>query len=219
MSEELDPESKPKETPKPPEEIPKEVPTEIPEEIMQKAIDDKLKDIKDKLDKAYGERDQALKVLADKELAEREANIIKLQEEGRHKEVYELQLAQEKAKSEALAKRVTELSRDSEVKTYLSGYVFRSETATSMAFKEIVGNLVQNEQDQWVHKTGKSISDHIKDFFNDDANVFLLKPKVNSGAGTTTTAPTSEPPSNASLFSMSQEEVLKRAAEGKLRRK
>lgn len=219
MSEELDPESKPKEVPEPPKETPKETSPEIPDDILQKAIDDKLKDIKDKLDKAYGERDQALKSLADKELSEREANILKLQEEGKHKEVYELQLAQEKARSDALAKRVTELSRDSEVKTYLSGYVFRSETATSMAFKEIVSNLVQNEQEQWVHKTGKSISDHIKDFFNDDANVFLLKPKVNSGAGTTTTTPSSEPPSNASLFSMSQEEVLKRIADGKIKRK
>jgi hypothetical protein len=192
----------------------------IPKDVLEAAVAAQLKDVKEKLDKAYGARDEALAKVAEKELKEREAEIARLTEEGKHKEAFDMQIAQERARAEALEKRVVELSRDSEVRTLLSGYAFRSDSASSMAFKEIVGDLIQNDKQQWVHKSnGKSLQDCIKGFLDDDANSFLLKPKANSGSGSSSASSTNSSNTKKSIFEMSQEEVLALSAEGKLPRR
>jgi hypothetical protein len=194
-------------------------PATIPQDVLEAAVAAALAPMKEKLDKAYNARDTALAQVAEKEQKEKEAEIARLNEEGKHKEAYEMQLAQEKAAREVLEKRVTELSRDGEVRSALSAYTFRTESAANMAFKEVIGDLVKNEQGQWVQqKSGKSINDAIKAFLDDDANSFLLKPKSNSGAGSSPATPNTTT-SKKSLFEMTQEEVLQLAAEGKLPRR
>lgn len=187
-------------------------------ELVKQQVEDQLKDIKQKLNNAYGARDEALKKVAEFEQARKEAELKRLQEEGKHKEAYELQLAEEKAKREAVERRNIELTRDIEVRDALKGYSFRNDSATEMAYREIVTQLIQSENGVWVHKSGISIRDFVKAFSDNEDNSFLFKPKVSSGSGSTSSKGTSNSSNDKakSLFDLSQEEVLKLAQEGKL---
>jgi hypothetical protein len=191
------------------------------EDPVQKLVKDKvteaIKDIKSKLDNAYSARDDALRKLAELEQAKKEAELQRLKDEGKHKEVLELQLAEERTKREALEKRTIELTRDLDLRNALSGYEFRNDSATEMAYREIVGQLVQNEQGVWVHKSGVPMRDFVKQFAESENNSFLLKPKVSTGSGSSSVKNTNTSDNEKkSVFSMSQEEVLKLAREGKL---
>jgi hypothetical protein len=186
--------------------------------LVKDRLEKELAPIKANLDKAYAARDAALKKNAEFEAKEREQTLKKLEEDGKHKEAFEMRLAEEKATNEALRKQNTELSRDVAVRDALKSYTFRNDKASDMAYKEIVSNLVQNEQGQWVHRTGISIKDYCEAFSRDDEQSFLFKAKVNTGGGSQGSgAGTGEAPTGKkSLFNMSQAEVLKLAAEGKL---
>ena len=190
------------------------------EKLVNDRLDAKLADIKSKLDNSFKQRDEALAKIAEFERKEREATLKRLEEEGKHKEAYELRLAEEKAVNEELRKQNTQLSRDVSVRDALKGFVFRNEKANDMAFREIVSNLVQNEQKQWVHRTGISIKDYCEAFSKDEEQSFLFKAKPNSGGGSSNTSGNGNPVDTGngkkSLFKMSQAEVLKLAAEGKL---
>ena len=188
------------------------------EALIQERLNEALKDVKAKLDKAYGARDEALTKVKEFEQKEREAEIKRLQEEGKHKEVLEMQLAEERAAREALEKRNTELSRDVTVRAALSGLEFRNDKAAEIAFKEITSQLTQNENGVWVHKSGVSVNDFIGAFAKDEDQSFLFKTKTNNGGGSSsnTAGGTNTAGKPKSLFEMSQEEVLKLAREGKL---
>ena len=187
------------------------------DKLVQAGIDNTLKDIKTKLDKSYEARDAALAKIKEFEQKDREAELKRLQEEGKHKEAFDLQLAEERAKREALEKRNIELTRDIEVRNALASHPFRNDNASEMAYREIVGQLVQNEQGVWVHKSGVSVKDFVKTFAEHSDNEFLFKPKVNSGSGSGgSKAGDNSSGEKKSLFNMSQEEVLKMAREGKL---
>ncbi len=195
-----------------------ETPTEPDiESKIKEAVDSRLKEIKDKLNGAYSARDEALKKVEEFEKKEKEREIERLKEEGKLKEAYELQLATAKAEKEALEQQTIALTRDIALKNILSQYEFKNPRANDMAFKELVVSLVKNDKGEWVNKENASIELHVKTFFEDEDNSFLLKPKVSSGPGLTTTSTSKSP--ETSLFKMSQEEVLKRAAEGTLRPK
>lgn len=187
--------------------------------IVQQKVEEQLKEIKNKLDKAYGARDEALKKVAEFEQSKKDAELKRLQEEGKHKEAYELQLAEERAKREALEKRNVELTRDIEVRNALGTLTFRNDKALEMAYHEVVSSLVQNEQGVWVHRSGVSIKDFVKAFSDNEDNAFLFKQKVSTGSGSSGAKPANtSSDSNKSIFSRSQEEVLQLAREGKLRR-
>ena len=193
---------------------------DIPEDVLSQRIAEALKPIKEKLDGAYSARDEALAKVAEFEQKEKEATLKRLEEEGNFKEAYEMKLAEEKARRELLEKRNVELTRDITVNQELAKYDFRNSKAQQMAFSEITANLVQDENGTWVHKSGVQIRDFVQSFSENSDNTFLFKQKQSSGAGTI--SPTSSSPSAAqtstSLFTMSQEEVLRMAAEGKLRK-
>lgn len=188
------------------------------DKLVEERVAEALKPIKSKLDSAFEARDAALKKAAEYEEKERQAELKRLQEEGKHKEAYEMQLAEERAKREVAEKRNVELTRDLEVKNTLSGIDFRSTKANEMAYREIVGQLVQNEQGQWVHRSGVTVQEFINSYIADESNAFLLKPKASSGTGGTSVKTQTPPAGNKSLFAMTQDEVLKMAQEGKLRR-
>ena len=105
------------------------------------------------------------------------------------------------------------------MKSILGTLNFRNEAATEMARRDIVGQLVQNDDGTWVHRSGVSIADFAKAFSENIENAFLFKPKVSSGGGSSTTTKTVDSSGDKSLFAMSQEEVLKHAANGGVRRK
>ncbi|RLA14110.1 MAG: hypothetical protein DRQ60_06965, partial [Gammaproteobacteria bacterium] len=174
-----------------------------------------LKTAKEALDKAYLARDAANTKIAEFELKEQEKEIERLKENDQHKEAYELQLQQEKARYDALATRNTELTRDMEIKSLLGGYNFKSDNALNMAYRTILSDVVKSETGDWVTKDGKPLSEGISTFMTSDDNSFLLKPVVNSGSGHTQTQESTST-GGGSLFEMSQEDVLKMAAEGKL---
>jgi flagellar biosynthesis GTPase FlhF len=195
-------------------EVSTDVPVDDTESKVQQRVSEELKHIKEKLDKAYGSRDEALKRLSTIESEKRELEKKRLEEEGKHKELYEMQLAEEKARAQALEEKVVQLTRDIEVRNGLSTLAFKNEKASSLAFSDVVSNLIQKDG-AWVSKDGRSIGDYIKAFAEDESNAFLFKPKTSAGTGSSTSKPTA---ASKSIFEMSQEEVLKAAAEGRLRR-
>lgn len=188
------------------------------EALVEERVAKALKDIKGKLDKAYNVRDEALKEAAELKQKEKEMEISRLKEEGKHKEASEAQVADLQAKLNALEKRNIELTRDLDVRNQLGAFTFRSDKASEMAFKEIVAELVQDENGSWQHKSGNKVSDFIKSFVEDETNSFLFKQKESSGSGSTTVNSSSSSDTSKSIFDRSQDEVLKLAAEGKLRR-
>jgi hypothetical protein len=190
------------------------------EKLVESRVQEALKDIKLKLDKAYSVRDEALRKAADIEQARKQEEIKRLQEDGKHKEALELQLAEERAQRAAYEKRVVELTRDMDLKNALSTYSFKNENAFSMAYREIVDQLAQDDKGIWRHKSGVSLKDFVKQFADDENNAFLLKPKVSSGSGSSTTKvkDSSSGMSGKSIFELPQDEVLKLAREGKLRK-
>jgi len=194
--------------------------------ILATRLEESLKDSKAKLEASFIERDKTKKRLEELERKEREANLKLLEEQGKFKEIFEMQL---KEKDERLSlaeeektnlKRTNdELNRDILVRSSLSGINFRNEKAANMAFSEITRELIQDANNQWVHKSGIILSDFIKTYIEDEANSFLLKQKQSSGAGDTGGQnPGGQNSDTGSLFGKSQQEVLKMAAEGKLRK-
>ena len=128
------------------------------EALVAQRVDESLKDIKAKLDKAYGARDEALKKAEALEAEKRQAEIARLAEEGKHKEAYEMQLKERESEIETLKRRNVGPTRDIEVRNALGAYPFRNDNATEMAYREVVGNLIQDEKGNWVHKSGLSLT-------------------------------------------------------------
>lgn len=186
---------------------------------IEAAAAEKLKPIKEKLDNAYKQRDEAVARAEKAEAEKRQRDLELLREQGKHEEAYKQELAEEKLRREKAERRNIELTRDLEVKSALSNFEFRNDKAASLAFQEITSNLVQNEQGQWVHRSGVAVRDYVQAFHKDDANGFLFKQKVNSGGGSTQNRSASPVEKPSRLFDLSQDEVLKMAAEGKLPRR
>jgi hypothetical protein len=186
--------------------------------LVQERVAEQLKGMKENIDKAYKARDELLAKNAEYERKEREATIKRLEEEGKHKEVFEMQKAELQARLEAAEKRNTELSRDVAVRNALSVLPFRNTTASDMAYREVVAQLIQNDKGEWIHRSGISIPTFIEAFAKQDDMSFLLRPKASSGAGTSSSSSTTSQGTGQpkSLFKLSQAEVIKMAEEGKL---
>ncbi len=192
---------------------------------VQKLVDEKVKeaivDLKQKLDKAYGARDEAMKKLAEIETFRKQEEVKRLQEEGKHKEALEMQLAEERAQKAAYQAKVVELTRDMELRGALGTYSFKNDSAFNMAYREIVEQLTQDEKGIWKHRSGIPLKDYVKQFAEAEDNAFLLKPKVSSGSGTSSVKSTvvNSGLQGKSIFDLSQDEVLKLAREGKLQKR
>ena len=192
---------------------------EVVEKYVEERVNESLKNIKSKLDTAFAARDEALRKIAEYEAKEREAEVKRLKDEGKEREAYELQLAAERTKREALEKQNTELTRDVEVRGLLNTLQFRNDKAVEMAYKEIVSQLVRDENNVWVHRSGIPVNEYVKLFSESDDNAFLFRTKASSGSGNVGLSKTdTSSRGKKSLFEMPQEEVLKLAAEGKLRK-
>jgi len=189
--------------------------------LVAEKVAEQLKDTKGKLDAAYAARDAAAKKAEALEKKEREAELKLLEESGKHKEAFDIRMAEAElkfnelqAKYQSLEQGNLELTRDAQIRDALRSNEFRNDIAAEMAFNTISGQLIRNEQGQWVHRSGVSIKDFIATFAGDEKNSFLFKAKDSSGGGST--PPGTPNSSNKSLFAKTQAEVLQMAAEGKL---
>ena len=113
--------------------------------LVAQRVEESLKPIKENLDKAYSARDEAQKKVKEFERLQREAELKRLQDEGKHKEAYEMQLKERESEIETLKRRNVELTRDIEVRNALGAYPFRNDNATEMAYRVVVSNLIQDE--------------------------------------------------------------------------
>lgn len=153
--------------------------------LIAALVDEQLSGIKSKLDLVYKQRDEAVKEAAALKAKTQEFEQKRLRDEGKHLEASQLRIAELEESKRQLEERLTLSSRDRELESALSGVEFRNDVARGMAFKEIIPQLVQDEDGVWVHKSGASIKDYIKTFTKDPNQEFLFKPKQNSGTGST----------------------------------
>jgi hypothetical protein len=187
------------------------------EELINRVVEERLAKIKSSLDKAYKERDEAVKRAVALEDAERQARIKALETEGKHKEVAELKLAELQEKLRIAESRVTELSRDSAVRDALTGLEFKNDRSQQMAYRDVIEQLVQDtETGQWVHRSGVSIKEFVAAFAKDEDNSFLFKPKTNSGAGTGSPSGVPRLDPNKKITQLTSQEILALAQSGKL---
>ena len=183
---------------------------------IEQAVNERLAKMKANMDRMAKERDEALKLKAEMEQQQKEAQIKRLEEEGKMQEALEMKLAETQAKLKVFEEQNTKLTRDNVVNSRLGSLDFRNERSREMAYRDIVEQLVQNENGAWVHKSGTSIQDFIENYSKDESNSFLFKVKTNSGAGTSTPSGQSQTDSKKTLSQMTQEEVLNLAAKGQL---
>lgn len=190
------------------------------EALVAARVDAALKKMKENLDKAYAARDTAESKAKELEEKQRKLEIERLESEGKLAEALQKKLDDAVAENATLKKRVVELTRDVTLSEQMNGLTFRNERAAKLAYKEIVGELVQDADGEWKHKSGLSIKDFVKKFSEDEDQAFLFKPKQSSGTGLSRTTDEGggkgTKDKKTSLFDMSQEDVLKLAAEGKL---
>lgn len=189
------------------------------EALVAARVDAALKKMKENLDKAYAARDTAEGKAKELEEKQRKLEIERLESEGKLAEALQKKLDDAVSENVTLKKRVVELTRDVTLSEQMNGLTFRNERAAKLAYKEIVGELVQDAEGEWKHKSGLSIKDFVKKFSEDEDQAFLFKPKQSSGTGLSRTADEGgkgTKDKKTSLFDMSQEDVLKLAAEGKL---
>lgn len=178
---------------------------------------ERLKPIKEKLDKVYEENEKLKKQLKEKEEKEQAEKVERLKAEGKEAEALKLELDEEKKKREAAEARNTALERDNALRQALGGFDFKNSSALNMAFGEILPELVRQESGAWTHKSGVTILDYVTQYSKNEDKAFLFKVKQSSGGGSGQNRNnSSNNDENKSIFARSQDEVIKLAAEGKL---
>jgi len=185
------------------------------QKLIQAQVDEQLAKIKKSLDNLNAAKEAAEKKAEEEAAKRQKAEIEKLEAEGKTVEAANAKLKQAQEEAEALRKKNIELSRDNELNVLLGEHPWRSANARNMAYGQIIGDLIQSSTGEWTHKSGKSVREYVDTFVKDEENAFLLKPKQSSGMGGGQPPTGGTPPgSKASVFKMSQKEVLERAAKG-----
>ena len=189
---------------------------EAPVDDVEAIVEERLAKMKANMDRMVSERDEALKLKAEMEATAKEATIARMKEEGKVQEALEMELAEARAKLDVYATETTKLKRDGVLNDALAGMEFRSEKSRDMARREIVDQLVQNEEGAWVHSTGSNIRDYVEAYAKSEDNSFLFRVKSNTGAGTGNPAGAPSTDVSKSISEMSTQEILALAAKGKL---
>jgi len=183
---------------------------------VEQEVQDRLAKMKSNMDRMAKERDEALRVKNELEQAQKEEKIKRLEDEGKLQEAAELKIADLQAKLEVLDKQNTKLNRDSMLHSQLASLNFRNERSREMAYRDIIDQLKQTEEGQWVHTSGSSMREFVDSYSKNEDNSFLFKIKSNSGSGMTQPAGTPKMTEKKALSQMSQDEVLALAAKGEL---
>ena len=187
------------------------------EALLEKMVEERLAKVKSNLDKAYAERDEAIKQRVALEEEKKQAKLKSMEAEGKHKEIAEMKVAELQERLKIAEERNTALSRDAAVRDALTGLDFRNDRSQQMAYRDVVDQLVQDpETGQWIHKSGASIKEFVGAFAKDEDNTFLFKPKTNSGSGVGNMSGTPKLDPNKKMADLSTAEILQLAAAGKL---
>ena len=187
------------------------------EALLEKMVEERLAKVKSNLDKAYAERDEAIKQRVALEEEKKQAKLKAMEAEGKHKEIAEMKVAELQERLKIAEERNTALSRDAAVRDALTGLDFRNDRSQQMAYRDVVDQLVQDpETGQWIHKSGSSIKEFVVAFAKDEDNTFLFKPKTNSGSGVGNMSGTPKLDPNKKMSELSTAEMLQLAASGKL---
>jgi len=157
---------------------------EMIKKMAKEIADEQLKPIKDKLDKAYKERDELATKASKAEEAARQAEIARLEEDGQELEALKLKNSDLLGRLNALEEQNTALTRDRIISDAVLSLDFRNESAKNMAIKEITDQLRQDEDGSWKHTSGISIRDFVEHYAKDEEKTFLFKPKNTSGSST-----------------------------------
>ena len=189
---------------------------ESQEDDIEKIIEERLAKMKGNMDRMVKERDDALKAKAELEKARKEEQMERLKEEGKLQELAEMKAADLEAKLKVVEEENIRLKRDGVLNDALAALDFRNDRSRTMARQDIVGELIQNEEGQWVHKSGVSIQDFVDSYSKDEDNSFLFRVKSNSGGGSTITAASSDVSKQKSIGEMTTQEILAMAAKGQL---
>jgi len=159
------------------------------------------------LDKKYKalERD---KVKADK--AAREAEIAALEKDGKALEAAKKRAEDLEAEIEQTRAENTKLKRDQVLDSELVSVPFRNSKMRTLARRELLDDLVQDEDGEWTTKSGSTIAQAVIAYVEDEDNAALFKTKINSGADTDSPgkAPLKDEPK--SILDIPQAEMLKR---------
>jgi len=190
--------------------------TEQKNDPIEQAVNERLSKMKENMDRMAKERDEALKKAVEIEQAKKQADIKRLEEEGKLQEALEMKLAEAEAKLKVFQEENTKLNRDSVVNSQLTALDFRNDRSRQMAYRDIVEQLVQNENGTWVHKSGTSIQEFVNSYSKSEDNSFLFRVKANSGAGTSAPSGSSQTDTKKSISEMTSDEVLAMAAKGQL---
>lgn len=194
----------------------KETAETSPADEIEALVEERLAKMKENMNRMAKERDEALKLKAELEQKAKDETLARLKEEGKVQEALEMELAEAKAKLEVYEKETTKLKRDGVLNDALSGIEFRNEKSRDMARQDIVGELVQNEDGAWVHKSGTNIRDYVEAYSKSEDNSFLFRIKSNTGAGSGSPAGAPSTDTAKSIGELSTTEILALAAKGKL---
>lgn len=185
---------------------------------VQALIDAKLKKMKESMNKMDAKLKAQAAATAQAEADAKAAEITRLKEDGKVQEALELELEAAKAKLLVAESANTKLTRDGTLETVMSALDFRNARSRAHAKRDLIDELVQDADGVWKHKNGLSIADAVEAYAKDTENKYLFKAKTNTGGGTDTSND-GKPDTDkklTSLFELTGEEMLKRAASGKL---
>ena len=177
--------------------------------LMEAMVAEQLAQMKENMNKMSKQRDDAMKKAVELEEAAKAAKLEKLEAEGKTSEALQMKLDEAMARVDALNKVNTTLTRDHAVDRILSEQDFRNVTAKEMAKTQIIGELKQDAEGNWVHATGASMGEFVQAFAKDEENAFLFKPKQSTGAASMQQAQGTSQPSTKEVTEMSFEEFLK----------
>jgi hypothetical protein len=185
------------------------------DKIVAAKVSEELAQIKEKLNNAYSQRDEAVRKAVTFEEEKKAQEIKQLEDDGKHKEAADIKLTELTARLAERDKQITELTRDNVVKSALKSLDFRNDTAGEFAYRDVVSQLIQDENGQWVHRTGASVKDFIESFRKDEDKEFLFKPKQSSGTGQNSAqTPTGGFDSSKPISEMTTDEIMAAAASG-----
>jgi len=150
--------------------------------LMEQMVAEQLTPMKESMNKMSAQRDEAVKKAVELEEGVKAAKLEKLEAEGKTSEALQMKYDEAVARVEALSKVNTQLTRDHAVDRILGEQDFRNATAKEMAKSQIIGELKQDSEGNWVHATGASMQDFVQLFAKQEDNAFLFKPKQSTGA-------------------------------------
>lgn len=187
--------------------------------LLEKLAEEKVAKLKESNNRLDAARKAAVAEAERLRQEKNDAEIQALKEQGKVAEALEKQLEAERAQKNQLLQQVESLTRDRSLEDALVKYEFRNARARQMTFEQVVRTLVKDSDGNWVHKSGASISDYVAAFLKDEENSFVLKPKLNSGAGgqASDTLPPGSAKRPPSLTGLTGPQLLELAQKGALK--